>query len=157
MRYKHFFHTLLPVLCFFLIFTSASAQKKYTLSGYITDKQSGEDLIGASVVAVGTGTGGTTNGYGYFAVTLPAGTYTIKISYLGYKKIEQKIILKADVKMNFKLDQDNVMNEVDVSAENPRDQLDKTQMSKIDLNVEQMKKLPVLFGEVDVLKTLQLL
>src|ERR1039458_887877 len=66
-------------------------------------------------------------------------------------------MLKDDVKMNFKLEQDNVMNEVDVSAENPRDQLDKTQMSKIDLNVEQMKKLPVLFGEVDVLKTLQLL
>jgi hypothetical protein len=158
MHNKNKILALLPLLLFTLIFNfSASAQSGFTLSGYVKDKASGEDLIGASVVAVGTGKGISANSYGYYALTLPEGVYTIKVSYIGYKTIEEKITLKANTKIDFKLDADNVLNEVEVHGEAPRTQLDKTQMSKMDLNIEQVKKLPVLFGEVDVLKTLQLL
>jgi len=157
MHYKPVFRGLL-FLIFLLSFTvSASAQKTYTLSGYIKDKSSGEELIGATVMVKGTTKGATTNSYGYFALTLAQGEYSFRIDYLGYKSFETKIKLNADTRMTFKLEPDNVMNEVEINAESPREQLDKTQMSKIELNVQQMKKLPVLFGEVDVLKTLQLL
>ena len=157
MYHKPFFRSILAVLFLFTCIVSASAQKTYTLSGYIKDKKSGEDLIGASVVAKGTSKGVTSNTYGYFALTLPQGEYTFKVDYLGYKSFETKIKLNADTRMTFTLDPDNVMGEVEITSESPREQLDKTQMSTIELNVQQMKKLPVLFGEVDVLKTLQLL
>jgi len=148
------------ILCAILLVSglvNAYAQKSYTLSGYIKDKESGEDLIGVSVVAEGTGNGTTANDYGFYSLTLPEGPYTIKISYLGYKAIEEKVNLKADTKINYKLESDAELKEVEVHGDAPRAQLDKTQMSKIDLNMDQVKKLPVLFGEVDVLKTLQLL
>jgi hypothetical protein len=147
------------LLLFFLIISSSvsNGQANYTLSGYIKDKSSGEDLIGASIIAVGTGKGTSTNSYGYYALTLPAGSYSIKVSYIGYKTIEEKVNLQVNTKMDFKLDADNVLGEIEVHGDAPRTQLDKTQMSKMDLNIEQVKKLPVLFGEVDVLKTLQLL
>ena len=157
MHYKPVFRGILILSLLFASIINASAQSSYTLSGYIKDKASGEDLIGAVVTAAGTGKGATTNTYGYFALTLPEGNYTFKVDYLGYKSYETKINLNTNTRLTFKLDPDNVMGEVEIKAENPRDQLEKTQMSKIDLNVEQMKKLPVLFGEVDVLKTLQLL
>jgi hypothetical protein len=147
-------------ILFLLLLTAAinaSAQNNYTLSGYIKDKESGEDLIGANIVVVGAGKTASANGYGYYSLTLPEGPYTLRIAYLGYKAIEEKIKLNADTRLDFKLLQENTMSTVEVNADAPRNQLEKTQMSKIDLNIEQVKKLPVLFGEVDVLKTLQLL
>jgi len=157
MHYKTVPRGILILISLFVSIINASAQNNYTLSGYIKDKQSGEDLIGAVITAVGTGKGASTNTYGYFALTIPQGEYTFKIDYLGYKTFQTKINLNTNTRMTFKLDPDNMMGEVEVKAENPRDQLQQTQMGKIDLNIEQMKKLPVLFGEVDVLKTLQLL
>src|ERR1019366_7723639 len=106
-------------------YINASAQNNYTLSGYIKDSKSGEDLIGAVITAKGTGKGATTNTYGYFALTLPQGEYTFRIDYLGYKAFETKINLNANTRMNFKLDPDNVMGEVEINAENPRSQLEK--------------------------------
>ncbi len=157
MHYKPVFKGIFFLLFLFSFLTNASAQKTFTLSGYVKDKSSGEELIGATVMAKGTTKGATTNSYGYFALTLPQGEYSFRVDYLGYKSFETKINLNTDTRMTFKLDPDNVMNEVEINAESPREQLEKTQMSKIELNVQQMKKLPVLFGEVDVLKTLQLL
>jgi hypothetical protein len=136
--------------------TGIYAQNTCTLSGYLKDKESGETLIGASIQAVGTGKGSVSNEYGFYSLTLPPGEYTLKVTYLGYTTIEQKINLKTSTKIDFKLVTDQ-LKEVEIQGDAPRSQLDKTQMSKMDLNMEQVKKLPVLFGEVDVLKTLQLL
>ncbi len=146
----------------FLLFVSsfagqAFAQKNYTLSGSVKDKETGEDLIGVSVVAVGVGKGTTSNEYGFYSLTLPEGSYTIRFAYLGYKTIDEKINLKTNTKIDYKLENTSQMKEVEINADGPRAQLDKSQMSKIDLSMDQVKKLPVLFGEVDVLKTLQLL
>jgi len=157
MQYKTAFKGTLILLLSFSSLASVTAQASYTLSGYIKDGKSGEDLIGAVITVKGTSKGATTNTYGYFALTLPAGEYTFHIDYIGYKALDTKINLNTNTRMTFKLDPDNVMGEVEINAENPRSQLEKTQMGKIDLNVEQMKKLPVLFGEIDILKTLQLL
>lgn len=72
-----------------------------TLSGYIRDAKTGETLIGATVsVKEKPGTGAATNAYGYYALSLPAGTYTFLYAYLGYETAEQKVVLKEAQKLN---------------------------------------------------------
>ena len=140
--------------CSILVF----AQSKYTLSGYIKDGSSGEDLIGANVyVKTDQVIGTATNVYGFFSMTLPAGTYNVTFSYIGYEDQIKTIDLTSDQRVNVSLKQGEVLEEVVIKEERNDANIQSTDMGTIELNIEQIKTIPVLFGEVDILKTIQLL
>lgn len=152
------------VLCLLSVLYSTSAYNQsaqsYTLSGYIKDKKTGETLIGANVVDMQNPSVGTvTNYYGFYSITLPAGTHQIGYSYLGYTDVRFEINLSKDLQFNVDLEEGVVMEEVVISAgkEDRRKNVEGTQMGTIELPVENIKKMPAIFGETDVLKTLQLL
>lgn len=134
------------------------AQGKYTLSGYVKDAGTGEDMIGANVYLQSDPTTGTsTNGYGFFSMTLPEGDYKVVFSYIGYDNRVEDVALHNDVRLNVQLAQGKLLDEVVVKAERGDVNVQSTDMGKVELNIEQIKTIPVLFGEVDILKTIQLL
>jgi hypothetical protein len=134
------------------------SQGKVTLSGYIRDTLSGEELIGASVVVKETGKGVATNVYGFYSLTLNPGEYTFVISYIGYQNTEKQInLLKGNVTLNVDLKEKTVgLHEVVIYGEEAAAQVESVSMSKIDLNMDQIKKMPSLFGESDIIKTIQM-
>lgn len=143
-----------------LIFLShfAIAQNKFTLNGTVSDAATGETLIGASVKLVGSvSNGAVTNGYGFYAISVPSGNYEISISFVGYKTIQQSITISKDTKSNFALTEDNQLTEVVISATKRNENVSSPQMGLQKMNVREINSVPVLLGERDVLKTLQLL
>ncbi len=150
----------LLVLSFFLLSSSnLSAQNKYTLSGYLKDASSGETLIGANVYEAETKSyGATTNLYGFYSLTMPEGDYTIEFSYLGYQSIQAEISLTKDIVLDMELPEAGViMDEVVVKGERKDENVESADMGKVELSMDKIKTLPALLGEVDVLKTIQLL
>lgn len=151
---------LLSVLATLFLFapTIIWAQKKVTLSGYVKDATSGETLIGAGVYVADKNTGVTTNNYGFYSLTLPEGSYTIKTSYSGYTTQSIQINLAGNENHDFDLSlHQQQLHEVTIST-TPLDQnVRSTKMGTTTLDVATIKKLPVLFGETDIMKTLQLL
>jgi outer membrane receptor protein involved in Fe transport len=133
------------------------AQEKFTISGYVKDSLSGETLIGTSIAIAHQGKGISSNQYGFYSITLPAGTYTLVISFIGYHPQQTTVVLDRNIQHNFQLLQNNVMQEVIVSSRKRDANVQQAQMGKIDLSMNQVKQVPVLLGEVDILKTLQLL
>ncbi len=134
------------------------AQNKYTLSGYIKDAATGEDLIGANVfVKTDEVIGTATNVYGFFSMTLPEGTYQVTFSYIGYENQVQTVVLTTDQRINISLKQGEILQEVVIEDERSDANVQSTDMGTVELNIEQIKTIPVLFGEVDILKTIQLL
>ena len=137
---------------------AVSAQTKFTLSGYVKDASTGEDLIGAFIyVQNDPVTGTVANDYGFFSITMPAGNYQIVFSYIGYETQVQNVILQSDVRLNINLKPGQMLEEVVVKAEREDENVQSTDMGRIELDIEQIKTIPVLFGEVDILKTIQLL
>lgn len=146
------------ILFLSLFIFQASAQKKYTVSGYVKDKVNGENYIGTSVYIKELLKGTTTNTFGFYSITLEEGEYTLVVSYLGFKKIEKKITLNKSLHFNFELEPESFTTKVfEVIGEREDKNTNEAVMSTIDLEVEKIKPLPALFGEVDVLKTIQLL
>lgn len=134
------------------------AQQKYTLSGYVKDAASGETLIGANVfIKENTVYGTATNTYGFYSLNLPADTYTVVFSYLGYGNIEKEVILDQDIQLTIDLKEGITIQEVVVTADDPEENVEGTSMGTLELPVDKIKQLPAIFGEVDVLKALQLL
>jgi TonB dependent receptor/CarboxypepD_reg-like domain/TonB-dependent Receptor Plug Domain len=144
---------IIPTLLLFLI---AGAQQKFTLSGTIKSKSKGETLIGASVRTGNTGT--ASNEYGFFSLTLPQGTYTIEFSAIGLQTTQQEIVLDKDIRLNIALE-DEVKNleGVVVNAQSKGRSISSPQMGVEKLSTKEIKNIPVLFGERDILKTIQLL
>ncbi len=148
------------ILLFCLLFSAAAghAQRKFTITGYVKDSLSAESLIGASVIVNGQQKGVNSNGYGFYSITLPAGHYAVGVSYVGYLSDRREIDLNKDIDMNFLISPRTTANEEVVVYAKKRDgNVKNAQMGKIDLSMAQIKSLPVIFGEVDILKTLQLL
>lgn len=136
----------------------ANAQTMYTISGYITDSSSGEALIGASLFVQEIKKGVPTNVYGYYSITLPEGTYTLQVRYLGYRDISRSLALKADTKLNFDMvDAATVIREAEVVGRKGKGNTESTDMGRVDIDVSKLQTLPALFGEVDLLKVVQLL
>lgn len=133
----------------------SNSQNKYTLSGYIKDSLSGETMIGASISFNGKGV--TSNQYGFYSITLPKGTYQIIASFAGYLPQQISINLDSSFQLNFQLLQRSVLQEVVVYSKRRDGNVKNAQMGKFDLSNAQLKSVPVIFGEVDLLKTLQLL
>lgn len=148
-------YLLLFLLCGAL---PALAQEKFTLSGTVIDANSNETLIGVNVVVTELKTGVTTNEYGFYSITLPKGTYTLQVSYLGYKTIEQTLNLNQNVKNNFNLfGNETTLKEVIITDNKTKIDIKKPEMSVNKLSISAIKKMPVVLGEVDVLKSILLL
>ncbi len=130
---------------------------KFTVSGFVRDKETGENLIGVSVYNPATGQGTATNTYGFYSITLPQDSVSLVVSYVGYDRITFKIYLNRSLEQNFNLAASNNLGTVEVVGSREEDIRESTRMSTISVPVAQIKNLPALFGEVDVLKTLQLL
>ncbi len=147
----------LLIACVFASYSASFAQNS-TLSGYLKDAKTGEVLISANIYVEELKKGVASNLYGFYSLTMPNGEYTLRISYLGYQELTQKVILKDDTKLNLELVPTGVvMKEFKVEADKASDNTESTQMGKIDMEVSQIKTLPAFMGEVDVLKTIQLL
>ncbi len=147
---------LFSVFCFVAFFLKA---QNFTLSGYIKDKASGETLIGANISNKAKITqSAISNNYGFYSITLPKGKYQFKISYIGFSDKNIDIDLDASQVLNIELDEDGVMmQELVVSAEVKDQNVQSTEMGTIGVQMETVKKLPALMGEVDIIKTIQLL
>ncbi len=143
-----------------LVSLSGHAQVRHTISGYVKDDQSGETLIGANVYLENDATTGTvTNTYGFFSMTLPEGVHRIVVSYLGYQHHVEELTLLSNTNLNISMVQGIEMQEVVVAAkgEEEDENVQSTSMGRVSLPIEQIKVLPALLGEVDILKTIQLL
>jgi hypothetical protein len=146
------------LFCLFLLSVSVLfAQKQYTLSGYIKDAKTGEDLIGATIFISKFQKGTVTNGYGFFSLTAPDDSCTAQFSYLGYITQNQEISLKADKSITIYLSlASREIEEIEVKGDNYAERVNSTQMSMNTLTAKEAKQIPVIFGEVDLLKVLQL-
>ena len=135
------------------------AQTKYTISGVVKDVANGETVLGATVFLKGTSIAGTTNEYGFYSITAPEGNYTLTISYLGFTTYEMPISLNSDQKLDIELTEDATeLNEVVITAEQSKKvDLRTPQMSVAKLSTSDIKKIPVVLGEVDLIKSIQLL
>ncbi len=152
---KRLFLVLLVLLG---IVISTNAQDKYTISGKITDAETGEDLFGTSVYIEGTDLGTTANTYGFYSLTLTEATYKVTISYIGYENIIHEINLNKDISLNIKLvPAGTVLSEVIITSEDKDANISSAQMSLENVDIKQIETLPVLLGEKDVLKTIQLM
>ncbi len=155
---KLFLFQIFSILGLFTISTIAFAQEKYTVSGYVKDAANGEVLIGATIAVASLGTGTTTNVYGFYSVTLPAGDYQLIYSYLGYQSNALAVSLHENKTLDIELNSADVeLQEVVISDERPENNVQDVKMSREELKIEKVKSLPALFGEVDILKTIQLL
>jgi hypothetical protein len=134
------------------------SQEKYTLSGTISDVNSNETLIGVNILIPELKTGISTNEYGFYSITLPKGVYKIEITSIGFKTIEQSIELNKNTKQNFKLtSSENVLKEVIINSNDNKTENRKPEMSVNKLSVSTIKKMPVVLGEVDIIKSILLL
>lgn len=142
----------------FIGIATLSAQDKFTLNGYVKDSLTGETLIGANINAKQESKGVTTNQYGFYSITLKKGSYVLFCSFIGYQPKEIDIDLKNNGQLNILLLPNSAfVSEVTVSAKRRDNNVKAAQMGKLDLSVDQAKALPAFLGEVDILKTLQLL
>nr|WP_295927997.1 TonB-dependent receptor [uncultured Dyadobacter sp.] len=134
-----------------------SGQKRITISGFVKERKSHEQLPGVNVFIPGTPYGTVTNAYGFYSLTVPVSDSTVvSFSSVGYQRLEQKLLLKKNERLNIWLSPDNQLDEVVVKASR-EDPAGNVQMSRIDVSIQQIKKIPAFFGEKDVLKVLQLM
>jgi hypothetical protein len=150
LKYYAFLFTLLAV-------TSAFGQRTFTISGYIEDAASGEKLISAALLDARSGSGAVSNTYGFFSLTIPAGAVDLTASYVGYKQQKFNFKLRRDTVITIKLAEADDIEAVEISAKKQNRIETRVQMSQVVVPIEQIKKIPALLGEVDVLKALQLL
>ena len=146
---------------FTLLFISSLvyAQDQFTVSGYVKDYSNGEELIGVTVFIKELGTGTISNHYGFYSVTLPQGSYNLVFSYVGFQTKPVQIDLNADLELNQELITDATLLKDIVIVGEEEDQdvnVQGTRMSANNLNIEQIKKLPALFGEPDIIKNVQM-
>ena len=155
MQYKYF---RLCTVLLLLLSLSAAAQKKVSVSGYVKDAATGETLIGADVIVNETQDMVSTNAYGFYSVSLLPGSYSISVYYLGYEIITQTLDLSANQTLHFDLQKEaNTIEEVVVSDTRKDANVQNTQMGTVTLSTDKIKKLPMIFGESDILKAVQLL
>ncbi|NUO02274.1 MAG: carboxypeptidase-like regulatory domain-containing protein, partial [Saprospiraceae bacterium] len=148
-----------PFFALLYLFPCLLSAQKITISGYIEDAESGEKLISANVYEVQTGTGAVTNTYGFYSLTLTASSDSVDLvfSYIGYQSQQVRMPLNRNQTFNIALLSSVALETVEVTAERIERIEERTQMSKMDIPVEQIKRIPALLGEVDVLKVLQLM
>lgn len=133
-------------------------QTRFTISGTISDASSLETLNGASVKAIDDdGLIVKSNEYGFYSILLNQGEYRFQVSYVGYNDTIVTVNVSKNINLNFELTSNNTLEEVEISAGSRESQLNNALMGISELNVKAIENVPVIFGERDLLKTLQLL
>ena len=146
------------ILAFIFLFQIANSQTKYTISGYLKDAKNGESLIGVTIYKKNSQLGTVTNPYGFYSLTLPAGNDTIVFSFIGYKTILKPINLIGNQTISIELsDEGTETAEVLVTAEKADANVKGMEMGVAKLDIKQIQKMPALLGEVDIIKSIQLL
>lgn len=147
---------LLSLLLFCI--ASISLGQNVTLSGYVYDELNGESLIGATIFIPEVKAGTYSNSYGFYSLSVPPGKYAVQYRFVGYGVETDTIDLSGSMKLDVRLSQkETTTAEVVISAESASTRLQSTEMGVERLSIKEIKKLPVLFGETDILKTIQLL
>lgn len=146
---------IVVLLCFFSIRISA---QNHSLSGSVKDASNGETIIGATVFLPELNKSVSTNAYGFFSLSAPSGKYTLICSYTGYKTITQQVDLSTDMSLNISFTPaETNLEEVEISTKGSNENVKSTQMGVVQLDMAEIKKIPAFMGEVDILKTIQLL
>jgi hypothetical protein len=148
---------LLSLLLFLIIPALVFAQKKVTLSGYMKDAASGEALISGTIFVKELGVGAQTNNYGFYSVSMPAGSYTIIFSYLGYATKAETVQMTDSKTYDPEMQNQSKLEEVEITATRSDENIKSADMGTITLSAAKVKTLPVIFGETDILKALQLM
>ncbi len=131
---------------------------RYSISGKIRDLRSGESLMGATVFVNELKTGAVSDVYGNYSLTLNEGTYTLVFSYIGYSNIEKRVELHQDLKITIELaPQEHQLKEVEIKSERNDRNVVKPEMSTFRMDIKTIQRIPALFGEVDVIKAIQML
>ena len=131
---------------------------RFTISGHIRDAETGEDLIGATIYVHELKSGASSNVYGFYSLSLIPGTYMVTFSYIGFESQDFKIELTEDITKNIELNIANQqLDEVVVTSTAINENVTSTEMSAINIDAKTIKKIPAFMGEVDVIKTIQLL
>lgn len=137
---------------------TAYSQAKHTLSGYVRDANTGEDLSGAQIVVPSAGTGAYANTYGFYSLTLPEGDYDVVVRYISYQEDTLHVSLTQDLTMNFQLQETSVeVKTVEITDVGKSDKVTGLDMSVEKMSLREIRKLPAFMGEVDVIRTVQLL
>ncbi len=147
---------IISLACFLVLVLSLKAQK-FTISGYITDASNGEKLIGANVYDANTYKGTITNNFGFFSLTLDGGPIKLTVSYVGYSTYQKEIKLGGDEVMNVEMKPNIEIEEVVVTDKAAEGGVESSQMSLINIPMKTIANLPVLLGETDIIKSVQLL
>ena len=146
------------LLCYILFFPLFVVSQNHTLSGYVKDAKTGEALIGVSIFVEKESKGVSTNVYGYYSISLDAGQYGVKYSYVGYSSIVKTVQFSEPIRLNIELSEtEDLLDEVVVYAKQSDENTKGTQMGKIELSMDKIKTIPAFMGEVDILKTIQFL
>ncbi len=134
------------------------SQDKFTLSGNIKDVLTGEDLIGATIFVLGhNNLGASTNNYGFYSITLPQGKYSFVFQYVGYQVRTDSILLDRDTRFNINLSEKLFeIQDVTVTSQSPDNNVSSTEMGTVRLNPKMVDNIPVILGERDIIKIVQL-
>jgi len=145
-------------LLFAVILSLSAKAQKATISGYIKDTKTGEELIGANIYLEELKTGGVSNVYGFYSVTVPKGEYHVQVSFLGYDDFNKIISLSANTTLDFELiPSSQTIDEVNVMGDRIDKNVTSNEMSVVKLPIETIKNMPALMGEVDIIKSIQML
>ena len=152
------------IFCFFVatgLLSTVFAQRSFTLSGTIRDGSNGETLIGASVLvrdANGGINGVVTNVYGFYSISLPRGEYSVTFSFIGFESTEKTISLTQNITLSLELQLvATALSEVVITEQRANQAITRNEMSVVRMNIQQIRQIPMLMGEVDVIKSIQLL
>lgn len=141
-----------------LIPAAVFGQLSLHISGSISDASTGETLIGVNVIDTLSGKGSSSNTYGFYSMKVPPGLVVLEFSYIGYEPQYRSINLTKEQSIDISLSQGSTtLMEVQVTSIREDEHLSNTEIGAIELDMKQIDKVPVLFGEKDILKTLQLL
>lgn len=130
----------------------------FTISGYIKDAENGESIIGATIYVPALEKGAVTNIYGFYSLSLPTGTYDVKYAYLGYEQRQQSIAFSKNQTVDVELKPEVLeMEELVITGERVDKNVTEVKMSTERLEIKQIKNIPALMGEVDIIRSVQLL
>ncbi len=136
----------------------SNAVLRYSINGYIKDASNGEELIGATVLIRELGIGTATNAYGFYSISITPGDYTLIFSFVGYSSVEKKVTLNQNLTLSIELkEQTTLLEEVVISSEKPNANITRAEMSVARLDIKTIQRMPAFMGEVDVIKSIQLL
>ncbi len=145
-------------LIILLLISAWTFAQNYTISGRVTDASSGEALIGVAIFLEDASTGDISNEYGFYSLDLPKGKQKVLFSYLGYETVAKTLDLQKNTTINIELQEKSAqLKETVVTAKAQDRKVENKEISVVKMDIETIKEIPVVFGEVDVIKTIALL